>query len=281
MSGVPYRTMQQIKTKQTADEILADNIQTPITCQALLDSSDKAVFASTDVSGYHNLPVSGKKMHEHLETRLSFAQTISWMPNNIPATHLSSPDGVNVNLKGSTLNAIAKLHDIATQDDQWFRLDLWSITTNQNDGYDYQVSDSNIYNVLRHGFRVNKTGTYKLNCTLHLLPYVNNRYNIAMQFAKKAAALPHVNSTTTSIGAIMPPSASASNFTRVGIPVASGYINMHNSGTKPNESKHIECIVDLNVGDEVALFTTGFGVYGSNTELFAVTKYCSFSIQSM
>ena len=114
-----------------------------------------------------------------------------------------------------------------------------------------------------------------------------------MQFAKKSSSFPHVNSTTNSVGGIILPSAAASNFSRVGVPLTSGYINLHSSGIRPNMSKNIEYIIDLNAGDEVALFTTGIGVYGPiqpywtvqyntvPTETFAVTEYCSFSIQSM
>ena len=54
--------------KQTVDELLGDNIDAPITCQALLDSADTAVFASTNNDGYHKLPPSGKKIHEHLSS---------------------------------------------------------------------------------------------------------------------------------------------------------------------------------------------------------------------
>ena len=54
--------------KQTVDELLGDNIDAPITCQALLDSADTAVFASSNSNGYHTLPPSGKKIHEHLSS---------------------------------------------------------------------------------------------------------------------------------------------------------------------------------------------------------------------
>ena len=56
------------KIKKTVDEILADNIHAPITCQALINSADTGVFASSNSNGYHLLPVSGKKIHEHLSS---------------------------------------------------------------------------------------------------------------------------------------------------------------------------------------------------------------------
>ena len=56
------------KIKRTVAEILADTIHAPITCQALINSADTAVFASTNSNGYHLLPVSGKKIHEHFSS---------------------------------------------------------------------------------------------------------------------------------------------------------------------------------------------------------------------
>ena len=56
------------KMKTTADEILADNIDNPITCQALLDSADTAVIAASNTDGYHKLPPSGKKIHAHFSS---------------------------------------------------------------------------------------------------------------------------------------------------------------------------------------------------------------------
>ena len=56
------------KMKITADEILADNINAPITCQALLGSADTAVIASSDTNGYHTLPPSGEKIHDYFSS---------------------------------------------------------------------------------------------------------------------------------------------------------------------------------------------------------------------
>ena len=56
------------KMKTTADEILADNIDNPITCQALLDSADTAVIAASNTDGYEKLPPSGKKIHAHFSS---------------------------------------------------------------------------------------------------------------------------------------------------------------------------------------------------------------------
>ena len=129
--------------------------------------------------------------------------------------------------------------------------------------YDYILSDPNAYEVLRHGFRVNETGNFKLDCTLHLESYTSGeRYNIALQFAKKP---------------------NGSNvWSRVGVPVMTGYINRHNSGVAMNQSKSISSILNLNVGDEVALFTAGFGRLSLvNNRCFALVKQSSFSIHSM
>ena len=219
---------------------------------------------------------------------ISFAQTVSFMPSNTTTTSYASPEYVNINFKNQNTanlpNNPPKFRGIPTSDHQWFRVDLWSTTTGQNNEYDYQVSDSNVYDVIRHGFRVKRAGNYRVKCTLHLETTITNRYNVAMQFAKKPGTIPHVNGTTLEYGGIVPPSAYQSDFPRVGVPVASGYINLHGSGTTPNESKHIECIVNLDANDEIALFTTSLGAFAGGAfagGVFALVKYCSFSIQSM
>jgi hypothetical protein len=56
------------KIKKTVDEILADNIHAPITCQALMNSADTGVITSFDSKGYHSLPVSGQNIHEHFSS---------------------------------------------------------------------------------------------------------------------------------------------------------------------------------------------------------------------
>jgi hypothetical protein len=214
---------------------------------------------------------------------VAFAETVSFMPSNTLVTSYTSPEYVNVNLKNSNMPN-PKFHGIPTSDHQWFRVDLWSTTTGQNNEYDYQVSDSNVYDILRHGFRVKRAGNYNIKCTLHLEATITARYNVAMQFAKKPGTLPHVGPFISEYGNIVPPSADGSHFTRVGVPVATGYINLHNSGTTPNDSKHIECIVNLDANDEIALFTTSLGAYAGGAFAggpFALVKYCSFSIQSM
>jgi hypothetical protein len=68
LSVGPDPTFSVDKIKRTVAEILADNIHAPITCQALINSAETAEFASTNTNGYHLLPVSGKKIHEHLSS---------------------------------------------------------------------------------------------------------------------------------------------------------------------------------------------------------------------
>ena len=74
----------------------------------------------------------------------SFAQTISWMPDG-------GSDGVNVNYVSPAWEYFFQnasgyenynsnlLHGIPTIDADWLKLDLWSITTGANDGYDYII----------------------------------------------------------------------------------------------------------------------------------------------
>ena len=55
--------------KTTCTEILANNKNAPITCQALLDSASCAVITGDILAtGYHTLPPSGKKIHDHIES---------------------------------------------------------------------------------------------------------------------------------------------------------------------------------------------------------------------
>jgi len=56
--------------KTTCAEILAAPIKNaPITCQALLDSASCAVITGDILAtGYHTLPPSGKKIHDHIES---------------------------------------------------------------------------------------------------------------------------------------------------------------------------------------------------------------------
>ena len=61
--------------KRTVAEILGDEVHAPITCQALLESANTAVIGSTVGTGYHALPPSGRKIHEHLIPFRNFYQT--------------------------------------------------------------------------------------------------------------------------------------------------------------------------------------------------------------
>ena len=67
-------------------------------------------------------------------------------------------DGVNVLFDGRSVNfhyydptgAPTLFHGVPTADHEWQKLDLWSVKTGNNDGYDYIMSDSSVYEVLRH-----------------------------------------------------------------------------------------------------------------------------------
>ena len=186
-------------------------------------------------------------------TPVAFAQTISWMPPG---------DGVNVLLDGKNVNYFNNsgrtlFHGIPTADQEWQKLDLWSITTG-NDGYDYILSDPSVYAVLRHGFKINQKGFHRVTCELGLEVYLSNRYNIAIQLAKKAA--------------------SSSTWTRVGAPVMSGYINKHSSNVEASRSVSISNIIEVNPGDEVAIFTVGLGLQGN---VYAIKKHCMLRIESL
>ena len=187
-------------------------------------------------------------------TPVAFAQTISWMPPG---------DGVNVLLDGKNVNYFNNsgrtlFHGIPTADQEWQKLDLWSTTTGNNDGYDFTLSDSSVYAVLRHGFKINQKGFHRVTCELGLEVYLSNRYNIAIQFAVK--------------------NASSTAFTRVGAPVMSGYINKHSSNVDASRSVSISNIIEVNPGDEVAIFTIGLGLQGN---VYAIKKHCMLRIESL
>lgn len=260
----------------------------------------------------HLLPVSGKNF--------TYAQTIAWMP----ATHglytptynydkyNLNPEGINVNHTIGYIAASDTFNDIPDQNSYYQKLNLWSITTGQNDGYDYTLSYPNAYDVLRHGFRVKQTGYFKVNGTLHLKTYVSGgRYNVAFQYGTRSngendtteitleneleqlqiavdAAIANQESvavisqlqTDTDAKQAALKSYIDSTWTRVDIPQMTGYLNLHSSGRKMNQSFNISTILHLNAGDEVALFSTGFASTSAAT-VRALIKHCSFQIQAM
>lgn len=327
MTNIPFKSSSHgsgapIITKKTADEILADTIQTPITCQALLDSAEKAQVASADISGYNLLPVSGKRMYEHF--KFAFAQTIAWMPAtsglytptyNYDKYNLN-PLGINVNHTIGYISSSQTFNDIPDDNVYYQKLNLWSITTDQNDGYDYILSYPTAYDVLRHGFRVKQTGYFKVNSTLHLKSYAAGvRLNVAFQYGTRSngandttettleneleqlqiavdAAIASHDGSSESLANISQLQTDAdakqaalksyidSTWTRVDIPQMTGYLNLHSSGRKMNESFNISTILYLNAGDEVALFSAGFASTSAST-VRALIKQSSFSIQAM
>ena len=215
----------------------------------------------------------------NLSTRLpiEFAQTISWMPDPpsyVPAQMLLFYHGRDVNYQPLPYGSSDRIsdrsgasnanvfHAIPTDDTEWQKLDLWSITTGNNDGYDYILSDSSVYEVLRHGFKIKKKGFYRVTCELGLDIFINEpgtRYNIAIQFAKK----PGLSAT----------------FTRVGVPSLSGYMNYHgNSGVEALKSMHISAIFEFDPEDEIAIFTTRIGEFG---RVHALKKLCMLRIESL
>ena len=214
---------------------------------------------------------------------IEFAQTISWMPD--PPSYVFPQmllfyHGIDVNYQPLPYNSNPSLssdrisdrsgvsnanvfHGIPTDDTEWQRLDLWSITTGNNDEYDYILSDPSVYEVLRHGFKIKKKGFYRVTCELGLDIFINEpgtRYNIAIQFAKKKPGL-------------------SATFTRVGVPSLSGYMNYHgNSGVEALKSMHISAIFEFDPEDEIAIFTTRIGEFG---RVHAIKKLCMLRIESL
>jgi hypothetical protein len=190
---------------------------------------------------------------------IAFAQTISWMPPGDGVNVLFDGRSVNFHYNDPTGAPTALFHGVPTADQEWQKLDLWSITTGNNDGYDYTLSDSSVYEVLRHGFKINRKGYHRVTCALGLEVYLSsNRYNVAIQLAKKPAL--------------------SATWTRVGAPVMSGYINLHSSGADASRSVSVSHIIDFDPADEVAVFTTGIGVQGN---VYAIKKHCILRIESL
>ena len=165
-------------------------------------------------------------------------------------------NGINVNYfnnPGRTL-----FHGVPIETNEWQKLEIWSTTSGNNDGYDYSLSDPSVYEVLRHGFRVNKKGFHRMTCELGLEVFYSGRFNVAIQYAVK--------------------NASSVTYTRVGSPVMSGYINEHSTGVDASRTVSISSIIEFDPGDEVAIFTVGIGLAG---DLTAIKKHCMLRIDSL
>ena len=116
-----------------------------------------------------------------------------------------------------------------------------------------------VYEVLRHGFKINQKGFHRVTCELGLEVYYSGRFNVAIQFAVK--------------------NASSVTFTRVGAPVMSGYVyNIYTSNVDASRTVSISGVIDSNPGDEVSIFTTGTGAVG---DLYAIKKHCMLRIESL
>ena len=186
---------------------------------------------------------------------VAFAQTISWVPFDARALFY---DGINVNYintPGRTL-----FHGVPTDINEWQRLDLWSTTTGNNDGYDFNLSDPSIYEVLRHGFKINQKGFHRVTCSLGLEVFLSGRFNVAIQFAVK--------------------NASSTAFTRVGAPVMAGLPALGPVTLYVDASRTVSIsgVIECNPGDEASIFTTGIGAAG---DLYAIKKHCMLRIESL
>jgi len=186
-------------------------------------------------------------------TPVAFAQTISWVPFN---QYAQLYDGINVNYFNNAARTV--FHGVPTDINEWQKLDIWSTSTGNNDGYDFTLSDSNVYEVVRHGFKINQKGFHRVTCELGLEVYYSGRFNVAIQFAVK--------------------NASSATFTRVLAPVMSGYVNENNTAVDASRSVSISGVIECNSGDEVAIFTTGIGLAG---DLTAIKKHCMLRIESL
>lgn len=170
-------------------------------------------------------------------TPVAFAQTISDLRGNVNGGH-------NLNFI-TNQNAPRSGTGFPTDDVDWQLTNIWSTSTNQNDGFDYLVSNPSVYTVLEHGFKINKAGFHRVTCELGMYMKLGtsrppDRLNVAIQFAIKES--------------------SSATWTRIGAPVATGYLNVHSSSeTNAFATVYMSSIISFNVGDEIAIFSSALG----------------------
>ena len=153
--------------KRTVAEILADTVNAPITCQALLESANTAVITSnTLASGYHLLPPSGKLIHAHLLPFRNFYQTT----NNNDTTVNNTPSGVHTQLTDTGLAIGAA---------DWRQYDKWRIQ-----GADFTNTDTSMFeSVNNYGVKCKVAGYYKITCHMFFHSTEQNS-SIAVRFAQ-------------------------------------------------------------------------------------------------
>ena len=153
----------------TVAEILADEVNAPITCQALLESANTAVITSnTLASGYHLLPPRGKLIHAHLIPFTNFYQTA----NNADNTVNNTPAGSHTQLTDTGL-----ARDAA----DWRQYDKW-----KTQGSVFTNTDTRMFeSVSNYGVKCKVAGYYKITCHMCFHSTAQNS-PVAVRFAQGA-----------------------------------------------------------------------------------------------
>ena len=154
--------------KRTVAEILGDEVHAPITCQSLLESANTAVIGSTVGTGYHALPPSGRKIHEHLIPFRNFYQT----SNNNKTDVNSVPSGSHTLLADTGL---------ARDAGDYKQYNGWKTQGNVFTNTDTSMFDS----VGNYGVKCKVAGYYKITCHMCFHSTAQNS-PVAVRFAQGA-----------------------------------------------------------------------------------------------
>jgi hypothetical protein len=193
--------------KTTADEILADDISEPISCQALLESGSLALIQGIlDPSGYHLLPPSGTVINTHLTTNY-----VSKLTDNviIGSGATTGTNGVSIgkNAGQSAINSIvinatglnlnnnqagfyaAPIRNVDNTYNNVLRYDTVNkeiiydtfTTSSSLTGREYTLEDSNNFNSINKPFPGRKTdsdpGKWHIVTSLNPGDAMNNPWN--------------------------------------------------------------------------------------------------------
>ena len=217
--------------KRTVAEILGDEVHAPITCQSLLESANTAVIGSTVGTGYHALPPSGRKIHEHLIPFRNFYQT----SNNNKTDVNSVPSGSHTLLADTGL---------ARDAGDYKQYNGWKTQGNVFTNTDTSMFDS----VGNYGVKCKVAGYYKITC--HMFFHSTDAFaSVAVRFAKG-----DLNDNVNN-----------SSFENPGPVVVSGPMTNTPSGRNTSSTTYLSHIIDCAANDVLSVYTTRAGVTGTVT----------------
>jgi hypothetical protein len=260
------------KIKRTVAEILADNIHAPITCQALINSADTAVFASTNSNGYHLLPVSGRKIHEHFSSgnipELKTSGTITaagdiTTSGNVVATNIKN-FYQTVNSANNTVGDKGSQTQITnagcpSSASDWTRYLSWKTSS-----ADTMNSNPNVFSPQNYGFKSLVAGTYKITVNMAIQAEGTNQ-SIVIRLAKNTLNDEVADSDQENPGAL------------AGTGYLPGFTGSNTGKINSFGSASITHIMTLSVNDEVSVYTVNTGqVHGSGVNSHTREGYSQF-----